>query len=431
MDKTGSAILNPLVLGFRCMICGTEYPADFSGYVCPKHTGVLANEGILDVIYDYTAAKKVINKESLATSLVGQIPGQAFSVQGMWRYRAMLPLGLEAEVPPLLVGDTPLYAAPRLAKTAQVSEVYIKDDGRLPTASFKDRASALGVALAKARGFKNIATASTGNAAAALAGMAAAMDFPATIFVPATAPPAKIAQLLAYGAKVYAVNGSYDQAFDLCMQACAKEGWYNRNTGYNPYMAEGKKTCSYEICQQLHWQAPDVIFVSVGDGCIISGIYKGLYDLKELGLITHLPKIYGIQAAGSDFMTQAFENNEDVLTKQPIPAQTIADSISAGLPRDRLKAMVAVKASQGRYLRVSDAEILAAIPDLAQHTGVFAEPAAAAAWAGVLQAKKLKLLQPSDKIVVISTGSGLKDVAAAVKACDSLGRSTISIDPLS
>ncbi|MEG1610214.1 MAG: pyridoxal-phosphate dependent enzyme, partial [Bilophila sp.] len=294
-ERTGS-----YVIGYRCVVCGAVYDTSFTGYVCPKH----GNEGILDVLYDYEAAARECTPENFAATRLHDSQNR----QGMWRYRALLPLPLAALVPPLLVGGTPLYAAPRLAARMGVKHLCIKDDGRSPTASFKDRASALAVSLARLQGATVVATASTGNAAAALAGMSAAMQQPCVIFVPASAPAAKIAQLLTYGATVYTVQGTYDQAFELCMQACTRMGWYNRNTGYNPFMAEGKKTAAYELAEQLNWDVPDALFVSVGDGCIIAGMHKGFRDLKALGLIDRVPRLYGIQAAGSDFMTQAFEN---------------------------------------------------------------------------------------------------------------------------
>ena len=194
-------------------------------------------------------------------------------------------------------------------------------------------------------------------------------------------------------------------------------------------MSEGKKTVSYEMCEQLGWDAPDVIFVSVGDGCIIGGVYKGLYDLLQLGWIDHMPRIIGVQAEGSNYMAEAWEKGEDVLTKPPIEAHTVADSISAGLPRDRLKAMRAVRESQGAFITVSDEEILTAIPELAQKTGVFAEPAGAAAYAGLRKAAATGLVSPENRIVVINTGSGLKDVASAMKAATMTGAEPYRIRP--
>jgi threonine synthase len=183
-------------------------------------------------------------------------------------------------------------------------------------------------------------------------------------------------------------------------------------------MTEGKKTAAYEICEQLNWQPPDVLLVSVGDGCIIGGLHKGLKDLLALGWIEKMPRLIGVQAEGSSFLARAWEDDEDVLTKPPIQASTIADSISAGLPRDRLKAMAAVRETAGAFLRVTDEEILAAIPALAQGCGVFAEPAGAAAYAGLLKAVDKGLVSVDDRVVVVNTGSGLKDIQSVMKAVE-------------
>jgi threonine synthase len=247
--------------------------------------------------------------------------------------------------------------------------------------------------------------------------------------VPEKAPPAKVAQLLAFGATVMLVRGTYDDAFELCLKAADAYGWYNRNTGFNPYMSEGKKTATLEICEQLAWDAPDRIFVSVGDGCIIGGLHKGLKDLMALGWIEKMPKLMGVQAAGSNYMAEAWERGEDVLTKPPIDAQTVADSISAGLPRDRLKAMAAVKETDGAYITVTDEEILAAIPALARGSGVFAEPAGSAAYAGLVKAVRDGLVSADERIVVLNTGSGLKDVAGAMKGVELAGTQAYHVAP--
>ncbi|MGI9586337.1 MAG: threonine synthase, partial [Acidimicrobiia bacterium] len=282
---------------------------------------------------------------------------------------------------------------------------------------------------AQERGADVVTTASTGNAAAALSGIAASVGQRNVIFVPASAPEAKIAQLLAYGSTVALVNGSYGDAFDLCMAASAEYGWYNRNTGYNPYMTEGKKTAGLEILEDLDWDPPDAIFVSVGDGSIIGGIHKAMKDAIALGWITRSPRIFGVQSAGSDYLVQAFESGEDVLTKAPIAANTVADSISADLPRDRIKAMAAVTETDGAYIRVTDDDILAAIPTLARGSGVFAEPAGAAPYAGLLSAVDRGLTSPSDRVVLLATGSGLKDVNSAMKAVAAVGTEPIRVDP--
>lgn len=392
------------ILHLKSLISGRTFTPDEIDYVDPEY-GV---DGIVDVVYDYDRIGRYISRESLRQNREGTI----------WRYKPLLPVEPDAPVPPLAVGWTPLYAASRLAIDLGLRYLWVKDDGRNPTASFKDRASAIAVVKAQEKGAMVITTASTGNAAAALSGLCASVGQANVIFVPASAPPAKIAQLLAFGATVLLVNGTYDDAFELCLQAAEHYGWYNRNTGYNPYMTEGKKTASYEICEQLNWQAPDAIFVSVGDGCIIGGLHKGLKDLLALGWIDHVPKLIGVQAAGSNYLAEAWRNSEDVLTKPAINAQTAADSISAGLPRDRLKAMAAVRETDGAFVEVSDEAILAAIPALARGCGVFAEPAGAAAYAGLVKAVEDGLVMADERIVLVNTGSGLKDVAGAMRGIE-------------
>jgi threonine synthase len=322
-------------------------------------------------------------------------------------------------------GGTPLLAAPRLRGATGLTNLWLKDDGRNPSASFKDRASAIAVARAQAAGRAIVATASTGNAAAALAGQAAAAGQATIIFVPKSAPPAKIAQLLIYGSTVLAVDGSYDDAFDLCTEACLEFGWYNRSTGYNPYMTEGKKSVSYEIALQLAEQigatalnpdrlvTPDAIFVSVGDGCIIGGVHKGFKDLLALGWIDRIPRIYGVQSTRSPALHNAWRAGVDV--PAPVHATTRADSISVDAPRDAVKALAAVRATAGAYMLVEDEAILQAILPLARLGGVFAEPAGATAYAGLLQARRDGLVKTDETIVVINTGSGLKDVRAALE----------------
>jgi len=399
----------------KCLICGKEYAPDEVEYVCPDH----GNEGILDVRYDYELIGSRISRESLA-----QNPDTT-----IWRYKPLLPVEPDAPVPPLTIGGTPLYKADRLAAELGLKHVWVKDDGRLPTASFKDRASVMAVVKAQEKGAAIITTASTGNAAAALSGICASVKQPNVIFVPEKAPQAKIAQLLVFGSTVMLVKGTYDDAFELCLQAADEYGWYNRNTAFNPYMTEGKKTAVYEICEQLHWDAPDAIFVSVGDGCIIGGLHKGLKDLLALGWIDHMPRIYGVQAEGSAFMYEAWRDGEDVLTKAPVSGVTVADSISAGLPRDRIKALAAVTETNGAYVCVTDDEILASIPALARATGVFAEPAGAAAHAGLVKAVELGLVSADDRIVVLNTGSGLKDVAGAMKSVEMVGTKANRVEP--
>ena len=272
------------VKSLKCLICGREYRTDEVEYVCPHH----GDDGILDVQYDYDLICTRISPDSLAQD-------RNYTI---WRYRALMPIEPDSPVPPLTVGWTPLYRADRLAAGLGLKHVWVKDDGRNPSASFKDRASAVAVVKAREKGAEIITTSSTGNAGAALSALCASVGQPNVVFVPESAPPAKVAQLLVYGSTVMLVRGNYDDAFALCAQAAKEFGWYNRNTGYNPYMSEGKKTASLEICEQLVWDAPDWIVVSVGDGCVIGGVYKGLFDLYSMGWITKMPKILGVQAAG-------------------------------------------------------------------------------------------------------------------------------------
>jgi threonine synthase len=402
------------VIGFRCVVCQKQYGLDEVAYVCPDH----GTEGILDVVYDYTA-------------IADGAPRLSFAGSGdhtMWRYRAVLPVAESVSVPPLSVGGTPLYET-ELAEAVGVGRLWIKDETRQPTASLKDRASAMALVKAAEAGADVVTTASTGNAAAALAGLAASTGQATVIFVPESAPEAKVAQLLSYGATVVLVAGNYAAAFDLCMEAAEANGWYNRNTGFNPFMTEGKKTVVFEILEQLAWSAPDVVAVSVGDGSIIGGLHKGLKDALALGWIDRMPRILGVQAAGSDYLVQAWESGEDILTKEPISADTIADSISADLPRDRIKALAAATDTGGAYVRVEDDDILAAIPEIAAGTGVFAEPAGAAAYPGIRLAVDAGLVGANEDVVMVVTGSGLKDVGAAMRGAAAVGRSPLRVPP--
>jgi threonine synthase len=273
------------------------------------------------------------------------------------------------------------------------------------------------VARAKEIDAKVVVTASTGNAGAALAGMAAAADHQAVIFAPRTAPPAKIAQLLIYQARVLLVDGSYDQAFDLSVHAADEFGWYCRNTGYNPFTIEGKKTAALEIWEQLlkriSIREPLVIFVSVGDGNIISGLHKGFKDLEAMGWLEQMPRIFGVQSEDSAAVANTFMAGDEVI--HSVSASTRADSISVDLPRDGVRAVRAARETGGAYVTVPDDEIMAAIPVLGQ-VGIFAEPAGAAAFAGLKKACEEGMIKDSDSVLVLNTGSGLKDVQAAMMA---------------
>lgn len=402
--------------GYKCSICGTEYLPGQVTYTCPK------DGGNLDVILDYDAIRRKFQPEDITSR----------KEPSLWKYLPLLPVSEpEGHSTPLHAsGGTPVFALPRLAEKLHLKHLWLKDESRNPTASFKDRASAVVVTRARELKSEVVVTASTGNAGAALAGMSAAVGQKSVIFAPKTAPQAKVAQLLIFGAKVILVDGTYDDAFDLTVKASNEFGWYCRNTGYNPFTLEGKKTAAFEIWEwwldaHRDWHKKDspldnhpplAIFVSVGDGNIISGIHKGFRDLFALGWIPNMPRIIGVQAEGSAAIANAFNANTESIT--PVSATTIADSISVDLPRDGVRAVRAAMHTDGTYVTVSDDEIVKAIAELGKQ-GVFAEPAGATAYAGLVKAAALGVVGSEDPILVMNTGSGLKDVRAAMQAVQS------------
>lgn len=391
--------------GYVCSLCGAEYGPQDVVYVCPQDGGNLA------VVLDYDS----LARQDLAAEITSS------SDFSMWRYLPLLPVADPgfAATPLRSVGWTPLYRSPILEEQLALRYLWIKDESRNPTASFKDRASALVVARAKEISARVVVTASTGNAGAALAGMAAAVGQRAVILAPQSAPPAKIAQLLVYGARVILVDGSYDQAFDLSIQAAREFGWYCRNTGYNPFTLEGKKTAAFEVWEQVllpfraAFSRSLAIFVSVGDGNILSGIHKGFLDLHRLGWLERIPRLFAVQAAGSCAVANAWKAKTETIL--PVAAKTLADSISVDLPRDGVRAVRAVTQTGGACLVVEDREILEAVASLGR-IGIFAEPAGAAALAGLVKALNQGLIDSQDPVLVLNTGSGLKDTRAAMMA---------------
>jgi len=382
--------------GYQCSICGKQYQPGEVTYTCPD------DNGILDVLLDYQDLK---NKSTDELILKDE--------NSLWRYFPLIPVeNLIGEGTTLRsAGWTPTYSPPQLKRNLGVKQLWVKDESSNPTASFKDRASA------KEIGAEVIVTASTGNAGAALAGMAAGVEQESVIFAPKTAPPAKIAQLLIYGARVILVDDNYDAAYQLSLEATEEFGWYNRNTGYNPFTTEGKKTAAYEIWEQVlltnQLDKPLCVFVSVGDGNIISGIHKGFKDLYKIGQIKHMPRIFGCQSTGSAAIYNAYQSGkEDII---PVVATTMADSISVNLPSDGLRALRAATQTDGAYISVEDKKILEAIADLGE-VGIFSEPAGATSLAGLKQALAEGLVKEDDPILVLNTGSGLKDVKAAMQA---------------
>ncbi len=369
-------------------------------YNCP-HCGT---EGTLDVIYDMDIVKKELTKEYL----------QGNKDTNVWRYLPILPLEGLTGAAPLQIGMTPLYKSSRLEELLTIKSVYVKDEGRNPTASFKDRASAIGVAKAIELKKNIMCAASTGNAASSLSGFAACMGIENYIFVPEAIPEGKLAQLLVFGSKVILVDGDYDTAFDFCLEAVDHFGWYNRSCAINPYLVEGKKTAAFELCEQLDFKVPDKVIMSVGDGCSIAGVWKGFKEFYELGLIDKLPVMVSVQAEGSNPVNRAYRNNKREFDY--VPPKTIADSISVGIPRNGYKALNALNESKGIAVDVSDDEILKAMTVLARHTGVFGEPAGVTAFAGLMKLANEGAIGPDECVAFIVSGSGLKDVKSAQMA---------------
>jgi len=364
----------------------------------------------VDVVLDYEWINAKYQKDDLIVR----------SEDSLWKYLPLLPVGDPGGLgtPLRLAGWTPLTSPPGIKSLLGLNALWIKDEGRNPTASFKDRASAVVVARCREIKSEIVVTASTGNAGAALAGMSAAVGQKCIIFAPKGAPPAKVAQLLVYGAQVILVDGNYDSAFDLTIEASKEFGWYCRNTGYNPFTAEGKKTAAYEIWEQVLTRLPENsrtpnVFVSVGDGNIISGLHKGFKDLYKLGWINAIPHLFGIQAEKSAAIANAFFDNTETIT--PVSSTTLADSISVDLPRDGVRAVRAARETGGRYLTVTDEQIIAAIAEQGKF-GIFTEPAGATAYAGLKKAIETNVIQRDEPVIVINTGNGLKDIRAAMMA---------------
>src|SRR3990170_4259865 len=340
------------VTELTCIHCGATFPganlttAEATWMVCPRCG---PGDGILDVGYDLDRVRAAWKANPLDAR-----------PRNHWRHAELLPLEPTAVRRDWPVGFTPIVDANRLARHLGVRKILMKDEGRNPTGSFKDRSSSVGVAHALQVGAATIACASTGNAASSLAGHAALAGLPAVIFVPETAPEPKVAQLQVFGATVFAVNSSYDDAYDLCTNVCREFGWYNRNCAINPVLVEGKKTAGLEIAEQSggFGGVPDWVAVSVGDGCTIAGIWKGLRLMRELGAIDRLPRLLAVQAAEVKPIDYAMEHDE--LPKE-VMGKTIADSIDVHVPRNWRKAIHALHEAEGKLVTASDEAILDAM----------------------------------------------------------------------
>lgn len=401
---------------WMCTRCAGTFPPDAVTYTCPG-----CGDGRLGMAISSAAARSARVRTAVPT---------------MWRYRDLLPVdqtpGVDRVAAALPVGWTPLHPVPRLGIEVGLADLWLKNEAANPTGALKDRASSLVVAVAATRGEQVVATASSGNAAASLAGVAAATGTICVTFVPAGTPAAKIAQLSVLGARVVVVAGSYDDAVSLCWAACVEWGWYCRSTGVNPFTAEGKKTVAFEICEQLGWTTPDAVVVPVGDGNIITGVYRGLIDAVAAGWVSRMPRLVGVQAEGADAIAAAWRCGAP--TAAPAlgrTADTVADGIAVGDPQDAFRALAAVRATGGTMVTVSDEEILAAVHLTARMSGVFAEPSSAAAVAALPGLLATGLLDPGERVVVLNTGTGLKAVDRIAGTGTPVLRSAPSLSALS
>ncbi len=381
------------VTHLACTGCGRFDSPGAWEYACRKCGG------IREVAYDYDAVAEDLRPEHLATD----------SRRDLRRYLPLLPVPSDARTTPLTIGPSPIVDAPRLARALGVSRALIKDDGRLPTSSLKDRSSFVGTARALRQGHRVIAGASTGNAAASLAGLGASLGLDVVVFVPASSPSAKLAQAMAYGARVLRVDGDLGTAHALCVEASARYGWYDCSPATNPFLIEGKKTCGHEIAEQLQdAELPDWVVMSAGDGCSLAGTWKGLWEMRRIGHLERLPRMLAVQAAGAAPLARAFDAGTEHVER--VEARTVADAIGIDLPRNPLKVLRAVRMSAGAFVRVSDPDLLSWVPRLAQLSGVFGEPAAAAAVAGVATARAAGIIAREETVLCVAAGHGLKDM---------------------
>ncbi|MDF1561194.1 MAG: threonine synthase [Bacteroidales bacterium] len=400
---------------YQCNDCGREYGGDEIMYLCPAcSAGNSAGQpprGVLKTLYDYDAVRR--SSPSFAELRAG-------------KFISLLPIETIESMTPLRIGNTPLYRLTSSKVRKMLFRLYLKDDSQNPTWSFKDRASALVSAYARERGVQTIVTASTGNAGSSLAGICASQGQRAVILVPEAAPPAKLTQIVMYGATLVPVKGTYDDAFALSIKATEHFGWYNRNTAFNPLTIEGKKSVSFELYEQLGFRLPDTVFVPVGDGVILSGLYKGFEDLLRLQITDHMPVVVAVQSAGSDNLVRNIPHKDFKV----IPSSTIADSISVDLPGNFYMARRYISEYSGQTMTVTDEEILLASRQLAESTGLFAEPAAAAAYAGFMKYHRQGLLPDDSDNVVLLTGSGLKDTGSVRQMIKIPGAISPDIDNL-
>ncbi len=381
------------VQSLRCRECGRVYD------VAPQYSCEWCF-GPLEVAYDFDAIAASISRADIEAQ-----------PQTIWRYGPLLPVDPPVE-PGLSVGCTPLVRADRLAEELGLGELWIKDDSRNPTNSFKDRVTAVALAKALEFGLKTLACASTGNLANAVAAHAARAGLPSYVFIPADLEPAKVLTTAVYGSHVVAVEGNYDDVNRLCAELAAELPWAFVNVNVRPFYAEGSKTLAFETAEQLGWETPDHVVVPVGSGSLLTKINRGFADLHRVGLLEREPRVRvsGAQAAGCAPVAAAFTSGADAI--RPVRPNTIAKSIAIGNPADGYYALDAVRGSGGAFAAVSEAEIVDGIRLLARTEGIFGETAAGVTIASLAQLASRGVVRPEERVVAYVTGHGLKTLDA-------------------
>ncbi|HLG54729.1 MAG TPA: threonine synthase [Vicinamibacterales bacterium] len=376
------------VAGLTCHLCGSRYKPE-ALWVCSDCLGPL------EVSYDYDAVRKVMTRE-----LIESRP------RSLWRYRELLPV--EEPKTGFNSGFTPLVRASRLAKELGLAELYIKDDSvNHPTFSYKDRVVSVAATRCVELGFPVFGCASTGNLAGSVAAHAARLGLACYVFIPKDLEPAKILGAAIYRPHVVAVDGNYDDVNRLCTQIADRYGWGFANINLRSYYAEGAKTMGFEIAEQLGWRYPDHIVSPVAGGTLLPRIYKGLKELREIGLVSGvLPRIHAAQPTGSAPVVRALEAGEDF--PEPVKPNTIAKSLAIGNPADGFQVVKVVKETGGVGAMVSDEEILDAIQLLASTEGIFTEPAGGTTLAATRALVKRGVIRPNESVVVCITGNGYK-----------------------
>lgn len=371
----------------RCRVCETQYPLDPIG-VCARCFGPL------DPVYDRDEQRRTVSRESIAAG-----------PPSIWRYADLLPVAAPAEQR-LAPGFTPLVAAPRLAETLGLGELWLKLDTANPTHSFKDRVVAVAAAKALELGRTTLSCSSTGNLANAVAARAAAEGLEAVVLVPASLEPEKLIATSIYGARIIAVEGSYDDCSRLSVELSFELDWAFVNVGLRSYYAEGSKTLAFEIAEQLGWSLPDAVIAPIGSGSMFTKVHQGFSELLELGLVGGpSPRLFGGQGEGCSPVALAFDNGSKV---KPVRANTIAKSIAIGSPADGDLAVATARESGGSIHAVAEDQIVDNIALLAETTGVFGETAPAVTLGALRSAVERGELGESDRVVLLVTGDGLK-----------------------